>query len=254
VRFPAAIKEWFILTILVYGASLAAWALLFQMRHSLQVFQNISIPFINITIIFFLIYLSCELKRKKSFFYPVMLILMFVNCSIVLSKNYKNNPVFNTFNQTYSDAYVSKIDGVLKVKPINPIGVFFLDREEYDDWSGRTESNFYTLGDYLKLLKPYYNAISLTVFDVPLGTVSSPKYRSNLQLLQSSIFYHFTDSLKNANKFITIEDAQISFIKTNKINYGIASRIAKLSPQLQSMIGEQIIDEATGERFMIFKY
>ena len=132
--------------------------------------------------------------------------------------------------------------------------MFFFSKEEYDQLPGRRESHFYTLGDYLKVLKPYYNTISLTVFDIPMGNATSSHYLSNLQLLHSSVFYLFVEKLKDAQRFTTIEDAQVAFIKTYKIGYGIASKLAILSPQIQSITGEQIIDEKTGERFIIFKY
>ncbi|MEO5570070.1 MAG: hypothetical protein ABIT08_03415 [Bacteroidia bacterium] len=247
------VRYWMLMMGLIYATTLVTWAILFQMNNSFQLFQNLAIPALSVTLIFIFINAAAYLKEKKMRYYYLLLLFIFIHSGWILANSYNSNFSFGNYTSKFSEHYVNNIKQAINDKPLNPMGVFFMDSSDYTlQWASKV-TNFYTLGDYLKLLEPGYFTISLTPYDTPLNTASKKAYNFDKLLVETSVFYKFTEKLRKNNPVKSVSDSQIDFIKSYKINYGVASKKAKLSPQMESIIDRQFVDEKTGERFILFK-
>ncbi len=250
----STVRYWMLLIGLIYLTTLGTWATLFQMNNSFQLFQNMAIPALSLTLTFIFIRAAAYLEEKKVRYHNLLLMFILIHSGWILITSYNSNFSFGNYTSKFSENYVNNIKKEIDEENLNPIGVFFMDSSDYTLQWGSKVTNFYMLGDYLKLLKPGYFTISLTPYDTPLNTASKKAYNFDKLLVETSVFYKFTENNRKQNPHKSVPESQIDFIRTNKINYGIASKEAKLTTQVASIIDRQFVDEKTGERFMVFKY
>jgi hypothetical protein len=239
------------LLLLIYFTSLTAWALLFQMMDSVQIFQNLVVPFINITIVYFSIIILFELRKKRSLLL-FFILLISINTVLSASKNYNSQPYFYN-KESYSLAYINSIKKLVTESSINPLGVFLRSKSEYISTYDKIHT-LGTLGGYLKLMEPNFNTISLSVHDAPIDSSNAINYNRELFQIKSTVFYNYVENQKEKGLFTSIPKAQVDFIKKYKIQYGIMSKNVVVSPDMNSIIYKTVEDSNTGERFVTFKY
>ena len=80
-----------------------------------------------------------------------------------------------------------------------------------------------------------------------------PAYNRDRLIFEGSVFYKFVLNEKQNNKFISIPLAQKDFIEKYKISYGVVQKNAKLYPEIETLIKQKILDNNTGESFVLFK-
>jgi hypothetical protein len=239
------------LLFLIYFTSLITWAVLLQMADSVQVFDNISIPFINMTLVYFSIILLKELHKKIT---RLLIFILLISSISIFSaiQNYYSQTYFEN-KMSYSPVYFNSIKELITNDTLNPLGVSLRGKQDYISWPDKVPI-ISALGNYLKLMKPNFNTISLSVHDTPLDSSTIINYNRELLQVKSSIFYNFVENQKEKGLFTSISKSQIDFIKVYKIQYGVISKNVVLSTDMNSIIDQTIEDSKTGERFVIFKY
>lgn len=237
-------KQSFIfLFVLVYLFSLLAWALMQTNLNSSQLFYNISTPIFHIFSILIILYSIFILPNQK------IKIITFIFSGFFIFIGIYNVFAYKGY-QKFENSFVQEIKKDFKLIK-NKIGICFQNEDFYS--SPHTTSNTSALGCYLLLFEKNTHTIDLTIFDIINQQKNHFFYNTYKKNLQNSIFYRFVEQQKQKNKFESIQQSQIDFIKEYKIEYLVASNNVKLSPLINVLIKKEIKDTISGERFIILK-
>jgi len=149
----------------------------------------------------------------------------------------------------YSDEYILSIMDSNKDQKINSIGVYLYGEKDYYRWSIKY-SESYNLSTFLQICPQYYHTINLSVHEIPVPSIDQPLERTRHDIIIGTrLFYRFVENQKALDRFISIEQCQLEFIKKHNVGYLIASKRAKIAPSIQKLIYKKIIDNLSGERF-----
>lgn len=227
---------------LIFLGSLLGWVLLSSFNDSSQVFSNTSIPLINlVTAVLFMKIFSSE---KKQGYYIIISVfgLMLIANFIFTFKRYKKNEL------TQSVDYLKKIDSI--TPGLSERGAYILDKSDY--YGVRScESNCVILGKYLIYKLPHNYQLSLSPHNYVFSTDSSTRKKEE-HSIQWTFFYKYVEKQKQKNTFISIAQSRVDFINEFGINYLIITKNVKLDSLIQHKVKREIIDEKTGERFLLF--
>lgn len=96
---------------------------------------------------------------------------------------------------------------------------------------------------YLRIYFPQYNPVSLSSFDVPIDTSTLMLEKAEREIVYHTVFYKYVQKLKNNNSFVSISESQLRFIKEYNVGYIMATMNATISPEIRSLISDEITDE-----------
>ena len=241
----------FLLEIVLFTfiASLAAWALLFEMADAVQLFYIPVLPFINMFIVYFLIKILYEWRGSRVKLSALVVVIVILTGKSVY-ESYKWE-ARGPDKEMYSSNYIDSIKQVISAKNINPIGIYMKGKNDYVTFFNKNP--IYSLGDYLKLMQPNFNTVSISVFETPIDSADEVTKIREEQLVQSSVFYKFVDKQKTSGNYRSVQQSQVDFIKTFHIEYGIISKNAAISDTLKTVVARTFTDNVSGEKFVVFK-
>ena len=148
--------------------------------------------------------------------------------------------------QKYSDAYLQKIKTyILSDKKIT-IGASIKGGKDYNSGFAK-QTAAYTLGYYLAYMENGAIALNISDFAIP-----NPNWGDKLDRA-SNLFYRFVEAQKTTKTFVSIGQSQVEFIQKYDLDFIILSKNGTLREEVASMVKEEIIDEVSGERFLIIK-
>ena len=233
-----------LLMTLIYVSSLCGWAILHNKLSSVQVFSNISVVMLNIA--FFIITASI-LASKYTLKKHILSLTMFSLCMAVAFKN-----SFNEYKYQYpqSKEYIEKV--YAKSADLTRLGGFLFSKEDYKQIGFSYVANFVILGDYLIYSQEKTFPISLSPHQIEIPEEPIQK-QMWLDGKLNTPFYLYVEKQKGAGNFKSIAQSQIDFIREFKINYLIVTKNVRLTPELQNIVKEEIVDSNTGERFILLK-
>lgn len=229
--------EDFIFVGCIFLSGIVCWAGVHTSANAVQLFSNITIP---ILIIFLTLKIS-EIITKYNNSNKVSIILL-VLWGILISKN---------INELLNDRVSIKVNEkesliIDKLIGLKPNGVFLKHKDDYITYFDKID-NFSILAWYLIYINPKFHPVSLSVFDIPIT------HAMDENAVRKSIFYKYVKNKKEKKEFSTIEQAQIDFIKENKIEYLITTTQVQLNAQLNELVKEKIVDEKEKLVFYILK-
>jgi hypothetical protein len=241
-----------LVSILISGT--ITWALFFNMRDGFQLFSGtlsaISVLFIVLLIQYVAIF---SFTKPKMIAINLLLItLLSFNLFSQIKKQkhqYSNSNNYFTRGKPHGEVYLKKIKEKIDNKQIIGFGGCLMDNDllEKSFYPYQTSLHFIKLGDYLYTMTNQSFVVSM--HDLSIGDLDESK----AALAHVLPFYRFVEHQKNANTFRDVVRSQIDFIQKYKLKFLILSNKYILTEAFQPLIQEIIIDESSGERFMILK-
>jgi hypothetical protein len=166
----------------------------------------------------------------------------------------------------YASTYLT---AVRQTHPRSKIGISIRARDDFELWANRNVVTHSLGDDYLAFMPQYLKAVEVGVLNVPdtpfrarpskipfLNIPLHPErmdaYRSRL-LQQAGLFYRFYQRLQKQRPGITEDEAQVAFLDSYRIDWGIVSKRAVIGPRLRQRIVGQEVDPVSGERFLLLK-
>jgi hypothetical protein len=248
-------------------SGIAAWVILYYKMDAFQMAHNLSCVFFNLLLwIVFIKYFSSKESKSKLVVISIYLFLI-INLSTTLAMHQiagnlaTGNLSYDTHindSEIYSDKYLQEVKVALGEMPKVKIGATLFDSSKYTDIF-RKKLIVNSGGFYLKYLANGTAVVSLSDFNVPISTnnfsIGSNAFEREIDIehVQNASFYRYVNTLKSSNLFLSVEDAQLKFIKEKKILYLIKSPGYNLPALLENIIKKKITDVKTGESFLILQ-
>ena len=111
-------------------------------------------------------------------------------------------------------------------------------------------SLLYWPGQSLNLHNASFFAVSLSIFDLPVSSMSSLELERAESFTGKSPFYKWIQmKYNNLDVMKNKEFLQFMFMKEAKIDYIVCSRDAQIPPSIQPFIRDSILDSLSGIRF-----
>jgi hypothetical protein len=230
----------FQLLIFAYFSSLIAWALLHDKLSVVQVFSNLSIPFLNIASSFLLMQVWMVVAQRRLILKSLIAVLLIIG-------------IFQSF-YSYRFLYPQDMSYLKQVliysKQFSRVGAFLFDEVDYKNIGFSYVSNFIIQGNYLIYSQHKTFPLSISPHDYPYS--KEPFYaKIERESIKNTPFYKYVEEEKMKNKFHSINESQLEFIKRMNINYIICTRNVMLPEVLKHHVKLKIIDSHTGEQFYL---
>lgn len=246
-------KEYIIAAVSLVVAGLISWVLFFSMNDSFQLFIGTlsALQMLIILLVLHHIHLFEWNNIRKSAANFLLALLFAYNLSLQVKKQYYGySNAGNYFNQgaTYSTSYLSKIKH--RLHKINGFGACLVDNElvEHSPFPYKLSRHIIRLGNYLPLMTNECYVIQL--YDFKPNELGSNETDMYMNLLS---FYKFVKKQQKESVFQSIAQSQVDFIKKYKLKFLILSKNITLNVLFTPLIQEIIVDESSGERFIILK-
>jgi len=228
-----------------------AYALFAGQKDANQLFFNIANSLLNVFLIWTLIKLITSLptnqplvKFPKKYYVAGMVgVLIF---SIQFLKAIKTNLYPSFSKDYYSETYLESIKEYVLLDHKPNIGAAIKGEKDYrSSFSKQTAA--YTLGYYLAFMENGSMAINISDFDIQNLNKDDLRDRS------TNLFCRFVETEKEKKNFISIGQSQLDFIQKYNLDFIIISKNGILRPEVQRIIKKEIIDEISGERFLLIE-
>jgi hypothetical protein len=224
-----SIKNIFIVALLIFQVSgLLAWALLFRMPDSVQLWFNIYLPVIN-TCIFILLILSIEDHRPWVKTFSISLIFL----NVVFHFPERNKYHHITFEENKIIQYVKLTT--------NPHFVYIKDTNEFKSVFDKNV-NFAIIANYISFYTTSYAPVCINTNQIPINNPWEKEFVNN------SPFAEFA-SLKTTG----ISNIQNEYTKTFNTKFLIASENAPLPSFIESIKDTIINDRYNKVKFIVLK-
>jgi len=217
-----------------------------------QFFSNIAIPVTNILVIYF--FLNNSFK-KNNLFFKIVAPALIITCIVAsfmgriaktkdISSQYKEFVVKEIKNQKYSFANKKIFLGYLQSKE------FYQNKTPFQ-WAATSDMIGTDLGEFVLM---YGNTILIGISDMMAFDIFKNEFTGKirdwtLQNVSKGAFYRFVLNQKKENKFISVGQSQIDYIKKMEIKYLFIAKEADISKELMSQLKLICIDIKTRESF-----
>jgi len=241
-----------IFMIILYIISLLLYGVFYKLFDGIQFYTN-DFTFLNVFIVFSLV-LFIYGQNKIKFVWKTMLIvpvacLLLFKMYFAFTMHQKNI----SENQVYSNKYMHTIKRISEeMRDRELVGALFGGGADELDVHNDDKSGISC--PYLAYIPVFYPTIDLSVFEINDWSREEEVAEVQRASAQQSPFTLFVNKQKKQNKFISIDESQVDFIKENRIKYLVISKLAKVSIQLEVLIDKQIADSKSQERFVHLNY
>lgn len=227
--------------IFAYLFSLLGWSVLHDKTSSTQIFTNLSVVLLNLAATFIL--MICWINRNSKL---RLVNLIFITSVFLIGFNNTLSEYRFEYPQKYR--YIEEI--ISTSNKISSLGSFIFDTKDYANINFSYISNFVIQGGYLTYAKNPTFPLSLSPYSFP---VSSDARLASMQkaALKNTPFWIYVEKQKEKGIVQSIPESQAQFIEEMKINYLICTKNVVLPDLLKKKVKKQIIDENTGERFLL---
>lgn len=237
-----------LLIITVVLISAIVWSVFTLKSDSLQLFDNIAIPAVNIYFFTLVLLLLSQLNSVKLYLLYSVFGIWCVFCFINTNQNLlidKNGNINN-----YSPEYLHSVKE--KLLTMNDNGGRLVKFEgTYNNF--KIHFHVYAYKPYLAMIKNNINITMLQSTD-NITDWDESQYRSQEKIIEDMQFFNrYINKQKSLNKFVSEEQSRINYIKENNLQFIIADKGVEIDSLLQSITDTIIIDKKSGERFMVIK-
>jgi hypothetical protein len=234
--FSTMIDVWLIIIIPAFGLFL--WAVFSKNLDSFQLFSNVAIPIFNIASIG-IIFMLFKYNKKKAF-YSVFIAITGLSIYQVYHNYFSKTVLF-------SDKYegqvrkLNTLKNVFENKP-NRLGVFFRTQSELNQSLYYINGHFsFILFDLSCVYSDSYGVLLNVHQTNPDAYTETYRREIAKKLIKMSTFNRYIEKQKKENRFVSIPQSQIDFIREYKITY-IATRPDYILPDHLKAIIKQKVD------------
>jgi hypothetical protein len=228
-------------------SGLLLWAILLGMPNSNQLYIYITICFFQIGFIFIFI----EMFNKKILNQQNMLknYVFFIFLSLLIAYNIqyyyqKQNFSFYRFDNVYTSNYLLQVNNIIHHhKKIDRVASY-IDSISYNNHFIKDAVHMMRLGDYLGLMTNNLSPISINDTELPAGL--------NMKIAKSVFslpFYQYAQNYPH----LPITQVQENFMRKYKMPYLIVSKHKNID-DWNLIIKQTVVDEKTGERFIVLDW
>lgn len=247
-------KEYIAASLSLLIAGLVSWVLFFSMNDAFQLFTG-TLGFVQILMVLLTIRHTPILHFfgiKNMLINALIIILLGYNMSLQIKKQrYGYSNTGNYFNRgnSYSANYLKAIQNTLQTNAIHGFGCCLIDSTLLlkSPYPYQLSFHIIKIGDYLPLMTNRVQVVQM--HDLDVSALESGK-GTFLNVLP---FYKFAKKQQQEGTFQGVAQSQIDFIKKYKLKFLILSKNISLDELFTPLIRETIVDESSGERFIILK-
>ncbi len=229
---------------IVVGLSLLVWAALFREVNSPQIFKNISVPIVNVTIV---IFLSQIVKSARLGFHaktPLILTYCIVAIAITYQVILTTRAVKRRQDITHDDGYLKAVEAGV---PSNSIIGCIRSVQGMTNMASKYNA-IYQLGPYLLLQKKNCFAVNISDLSTPIDSTSAINLERSLKAVRDGIFYRYSKFPENTH--LNEEELMDKFVKQYSIRFLLVQKGAKLPPRFEKRAKSILVDPLSGERFV----
>jgi hypothetical protein len=136
-------------------------------------------------------------------------------------------------------------------KGLKKLGITFCAAEDFGKQYDLGFDQKQGLGMYLNYMGNGYAMINSSLYKIDAPSVWKKDKRLE-NVIKNNYFVKLGDEQKTNKKFVSYSQILADFIKQQKIRFGIATKDAVIETEILPLIKMEIIDENTGERFLVF--
>jgi len=240
-----------LLSIVLFISSLVSWAVFFDFSEAQQFFLHLGIAsflFLFLALFAFLLSNREALgKTASSLFVVIFLLLLGYNTyETVLKQRYF---ILNN-KKAFSDSYIGSIKNVISTYPKNqPLyGVSITSLKAYSTHYLRTSPHMMQRGSYLLNFRPHTFTYQMDNYEEIQPAIEGFRTKDLVYLP----FFQFTERQKEEGRFLSLKKSRLAFIAQHNFTYLIVDK-HEVSKDLLSLAKNVIIDEKSGEHFIILK-
>lgn len=203
------------------------------------------IPFLNIILVYYLWEIFLRYSAPK---WMLGLVFLMIGFYFFRSVEIHQQAKRDYFSGLYDSRFVNGVKQVLKIKPLPKGLILGIKLENHSEIVHPYFNDGISLcGHYIYGIIDAPALISISRADLPEKKLFSSPYSESFT--KNSSFYQYYQN----NKELTINEAQLKFIKEYKIKFGIVSTMGEIPANFASIIDTTIIDSKSGEKFILFK-
>lgn len=226
----------------VIAASLVTYAILYIDFNAAQVFFNIAIPIINVSLsILFIAVVNSHLSYSTSTarIYILMSILVCLTAFNMVSNIKKQ---FDLRHQSHDNVYLSKIDKLLKP---NALVASIKDAKDMNELYKKYNA-IYPLGDYMFLLNKDIYAVNIGDLSTPIDSSSYMSLTRDTRAVKEGMFYRYSKE----NGGLSESQLMEKFLNQFQIKYLILSKHAAIPSNILANAKTIVEDPISGEKFV----
>lgn len=243
--------------LLMMLASLVAWGVLFKMLNSYQFFKNTALAFVNTLLIFLFVKVlfdpACVEKRKTLagllltgylLLFPLNDLYHFIRTKI----SYVTNAPANEFG----DAYLKQVTDYMNEHRECNLGAAVIAPSYYSRFEIPHPISM-SLGEYLTLCRNPVMTTDIGLFSIDSNLEDSLAASRLKAVLKQSPFSRFVEKQTAENRFVSIAQSQVDFVRENRMRFLIISEGLLLPAALEPHVKIRFRDERSGEQFLVLK-
>jgi hypothetical protein len=228
----------------VIAISLLVWAVLFRELNSSQVFSNISIVVINISIAIVLIdVINAYANQRPSKAIIITSVILF-GATIIFQATRDIQKAENFRVTLHTDDYLRKVEET--IAPNSLVGSIKTAAEMTSAFM--KYNAVYTLGDYLLLQDKQCFAVSMSDLSTPVDSTSEMTISRSMKAVRDGMFYRYSKLARNSG--LNEDELAQRFVKEFQMRYIIASKDAVLPSSLSVHANVVATDPLSGERLL----
>ncbi|MEM6802576.1 MAG: hypothetical protein AAF696_14300, partial [Bacteroidota bacterium] len=227
----------------VIFAGAGAYALLKDFENAIQLYYNPLIACLNVGAILAAI-IFLQRKKVPRLLYWLLFLSISNQLYLLGPKLFKHHS-----SRAYHPAYVERIKSLADSGELSQLGGVLKASEDYTSAFSKI-TYAYSGAYYLQYFEGERICLSLSDHLVPIDPKNA---RNNLVNRNGGLFYRFLQKEKERKTFVSFDQTQAEFIKAFHINFLVLSKNVTLGPELHLLIKEIIVDEYSGERFILLK-
>lgn len=233
----------FFLIIIIGG--IFSYVFLYKMFDSVQLFQNIFVPVISISVVL----LSFYVFKNNYVLYKKGLVLFLLLLNILTNVIYYKGPFKK--GVLLNDVFYNKIITEVR-KSTNPRFGFI---KQYNDaMSASTKNPLIGIpGYHFSMFSNEFLPVCFSVFDIPIND-DAIYYDVEKSRVFNSIFYQFVEKEKENGILNTIEKSITSFVLMYKVNFIFIDQGLNLPEELLRLPHKTFINKDEGYSVVIFSY
>jgi len=224
--------------------SILSWLIFFNLFGSSQFFFYTMLPFLNIVSFLVLIYGLVKISFKPIKYSIALLIIL----SFFLFFNRSYN-IYHKFRKSWFDKYTVEYINETTREISLLANIKGLKLEHPQELSKFNDASSFIAGFIFAGINGS-NLTSITMGEMYHNKIfPSPEAE---MFLEKAPFSMYIDKLKKEGKFVDLNTATISFIKTYKIRYMFISSYREIPAEITIITRKQIIDSKSGVKLLIF--
>lgn len=240
----------FIFSLACLLAGLMTWAVLNQIEDMFQLFIG-TLSILNVIIIYLIISyvkIFSSSSWKQWAINSLLYIILIYNIYQQVERQrfqYPQRQSHLNLYAGYSEKYLIQLSSMIKKETIKGLGGSLIAKADYERSPYTMMPHIMRLGEYLGLMSNDCYTVSLNDLDLPDNKLIREHYLIKLP------FFYFVEEQKKQGEFKDIDSSQIAFIQKYQVRFLIVSKNAQISKALRALVKETIIDEMSGEKFLL---